>query len=394
MAHIIAAQGPFSREMNAAQLKMIGADYMVTKASGRNGGFDEKIEAAEETGAVPVIIGQPPQVRGMTLDEAVAELGKELSLPRRKVYVVGIGPGSHDLLTSGARTVLEECDAVIGAASVTEMTGTRKPVFREFLPTGIRRVLDENPSVRSCAVVMRGDTGFFSGAKKLAETLDGYDVTVIPGISSVSLLAARLSVSWDDASLISMHGRDQNIALLAGRNRKMFVLCGGDNTPDAVCRRLSRYGLGELEAAVGEKLSYPEEKITRGRVSELSELQFDPLSVLYIENPVPDKENLVSLASHGATMVLFLSTGLLEKAAAELTEGGYSPDTPAAIVYKASWEDEKVCRCTLATLRETAEKNGITKTALIVVGKFLEDSNTRSLLYDPGFSTEFREATK
>ena len=93
-------------------------------------------------------------------------------------------------------------------------------------------------------------------------------------------------------------------------------------------------------------------------------------------------------------MVLFLSTGLLEKAAAELTEGGYSPDTPAAIVYKASWEDEKVCRCTLTTLRETAEKNGITKTALIVVGKFLEDSNTRSLLYDPGFSTEFREATK
>ena len=110
--------------------------------------------------------------------------------------------------------------------------------------------------------------------------------------------------------------------------------------------------------------------------------------------PVPDKENLVSLASHGATMVLFLSTGLLEKAAAELTEGGYSPDTPAAIVYKASWEDEKVCRCTLTTLRETAEKNGITKTALIVVGKFLEDSNTRSLLYDPGFSTEYREATK
>ena len=110
--------------------------------------------------------------------------------------------------------------------------------------------------------------------------------------------------------------------------------------------------------------------------------------------PVPEKENLVSLASHGATMVLFLSTGLLEKATAELTEGGYSPDTPAAIVYKASWDDEKVCRCTLATLRETAEKNDITKTALIVVGKFLEESNTRSLLYDPGFSTEFREAQK
>jgi len=110
--------------------------------------------------------------------------------------------------------------------------------------------------------------------------------------------------------------------------------------------------------------------------------------------PVPEKENLASLASHGATMVLFLSTGLLDKVTAEMTEGGFSPDTPAAIVYKASWEDEKVCRCTLGTLKATAEENGITKTALIVVGRFLEGGDTRSLLYDPGFSTEFREAQK
>ena len=283
--HIIAAQGPFSREINAAQLRMISADYMITKASGRSGGFDEKIEAAAETGAVPVIIGQPPQVSGMTLDEAVAELDRELALPKRKVYVVGIGPGSREMLTPEARDAIESSDAVIGASSVTEMTGTGKPVFREYLPSGIRRVLEENPSVRCAAVVMRGDTGFYSGAKNLAAGLDGYDVTVIPGISSVSVLAARLNANWDGAELISMHGRDQNIAVLAGREKRIFVLCGGDNTPQAICGRLEKYGYGDLDAAVGERLSYPDEKVTEGKVSELASMQFGTLSVLYIENP-------------------------------------------------------------------------------------------------------------
>ncbi len=110
--------------------------------------------------------------------------------------------------------------------------------------------------------------------------------------------------------------------------------------------------------------------------------------------PVPEKESLSALAAHGATMVLFLSTGLLDKVTEELTAGGYSLDTPAAIVYKASWDDEKVCRCTVGTLKQTAEDNGITKTALITVGRFLESEFTRSKLYDPGFSTEYREATK
>ena len=110
--------------------------------------------------------------------------------------------------------------------------------------------------------------------------------------------------------------------------------------------------------------------------------------------PVPAAEKLSALAAHGATMVLFLSTGLLDKVTSELIAGGYSADTPAAIVYKASWDDEKICRCTVGTLKQTAEENGITKTALITVGKFLDSEFTRSHLYDPGFSTEFREATK
>ena len=93
-------------------------------------------------------------------------------------------------------------------------------------------------------------------------------------------------------------------------------------------------------------------------------------------------------------MVLFLSTGLLEKAEQELMAGGYSADTPAAIVYKATWPDEKVFRCTVSTLAETARENHITKTALITVGGFLGSEYDRSLLYDPGFSHGCREASK
>lgn len=108
--------------------------------------------------------------------------------------------------------------------------------------------------------------------------------------------------------------------------------------------------------------------------------------------PVPEKESIAALAAHNATMVIFLSTGLLKELSAELIRGGYKPDTPAAIVYKASWADQKVCRCTVKDLAQTAADNGITKTALICVGYFLGNDYSLSKLYDKSFETEFRKA--
>lgn len=108
--------------------------------------------------------------------------------------------------------------------------------------------------------------------------------------------------------------------------------------------------------------------------------------------PVPESESIESLARHGSTMVIFLSTGMLDKLSERLIEGGYSANTPAAIVYKASWEDEKVCRCTVGSLAETAAKNGIEKTALITVGNFLGNDYELSKLYDASFETGFRKA--
>lgn len=111
--------------------------------------------------------------------------------------------------------------------------------------------------------------------------------------------------------------------------------------------------------------------------------------------PVPEKEEIAKLASHRATMVVFLSTGLLEQLSERLIAGGYTADTPAAIVYKATWEDEKAFVCTVGTLAETAKKNNITKTALMIIGDVVTHSHyNRSELYNPAFTTEFREATK
>ncbi len=109
--------------------------------------------------------------------------------------------------------------------------------------------------------------------------------------------------------------------------------------------------------------------------------------------PVPEREGIASLAAHHATMVIFLSASMAKELQAELLRGGYAETTPCAIVYKATWPDEKVIRCSLRDLPGMAEAHGIRKTALIVVGDFLGDDYALSKLYDKSFSTEFREAT-
>lgn len=111
--------------------------------------------------------------------------------------------------------------------------------------------------------------------------------------------------------------------------------------------------------------------------------------------PVPTKESIESFAAHQATMVVFLSTTMLEELSERLIAGGYSADTPAAIVYKATWEDEKKFICTVGTLAQTARENNIRKTALMIIGDVVTHTHyNRSELYNPAFTTEFREATK
>ena len=111
--------------------------------------------------------------------------------------------------------------------------------------------------------------------------------------------------------------------------------------------------------------------------------------------PVPEKESIESFAAHQATMVVFLSTTMLDELSERLIAGGYKADTPAAIVYKATWEDEKTAVCTVGTLADTARTNGITKTALMIIGDVVTHTKyDRSQLYHPAFTTEFRQASE
>ncbi len=110
--------------------------------------------------------------------------------------------------------------------------------------------------------------------------------------------------------------------------------------------------------------------------------------------PVPERESIRSLAAHQSTMVLFLSTSLTEKLQADLLAGGYPGDTPVAVIYKATWPDEKIYRCTVDTLHRTVTENGLRKTSLIIVGNCMGDHYLRSCLYHPEFTTEYREGTK
>ena len=250
------------------------------------------------------------------------------------VHIVGAGCGAPDLITLRGKRYIEQADVIIYAGSL---------VNRELL------------------AFARPDCEIFDSAKMTLEEI----IDVIR------------SAERDNKMTVRLHTGDPSLYGAIGEQMREFDKLGieYDITP----------GVSAFSgAAAALKAEYTLPDVSQTVI----------ISRAAGNTPVPDRESLRSLASHRATMVLFLSAGLAGQASKELIEGGYPAETPAAIVYKASWEDEKICRCTIATLEETAKQNGIYKTALIVVGDFLESEFLRSHLYDPSFSTEFREAKK
>lgn len=295
-AHILAMQGPFSVDMNIAMLKSIGAKYLVTKDSGTTGGFDEKVTAAREAGAVLVVIGRPPQRQGLSLAETIDALCQEFHLTRTaKVTVVGIGPGNRDAMTAEVRRVIEEADCVIGAKRMLEaVVRPGQVVFDAVAPGKIAEHIQSHREFGRVTVVMSGDVGFFSGTKKLLPMLCDCEVTVLPGLSSMVYLCARLGTAYEDVRPISLHGRTHDIIPDVRKYRRIFALVGGENGMGLLCRQLTEAGLGDVMVSVGEELSYPQERITVGTASELAQRMFHSLSVALIENPAAD-----TVVTHG-----------------------------------------------------------------------------------------------
>jgi precorrin-6Y C5,15-methyltransferase (decarboxylating) len=159
--------------------------------------------------------------------------------------------------------------------------------FDAVAPEAIAGLIRDHGEFDRFAVVMSGDTGFFSGTKKLLPLLADCDVTVLPGLSSLSCLCARLGMSYEDVRCVSLHGRERDIAADVSANRRVFALVGGEDGVSALCRRLAERGLGGVRVSVGERLSYPDEKITAGTAAELAEGTFQSLSAVLIENENP-----------------------------------------------------------------------------------------------------------
>lgn len=286
-SHILAMQGPFSVEMNAAMLKSTGAAYMVTKSSGIAGGFEEKISAAAAAGVTSVIVGRPPQQAGTGLEQTLEMLCARFGFRAApRVCIVGIGPGDRGGLTLRAHQALAEADCVIGAKRMLEATAEPgQATYAAIAPEDIRDFILSHREYRRFAVVMSGDVGFFSGTKKLLPLLQGCETELLPGISSLVYLCARLGESYEDVLPVTLHGRDNSILLPLSRGRRVFVLVGGENGMGRLCRTLTQAGLGYTRVSAGENLSYPNEKITTGTAETLQDCNFDSLCAALLHCP-------------------------------------------------------------------------------------------------------------
>ena len=250
------------------------------------------------------------------------------------VHFVGAGSGAADLITVRGARLLGEADVIIYAGSLVnpELLGYAKP-----------------------------GAALYNSAEMTLE----------------AVLRVMSEAEAQKKTTVRLHTGDSRIF---GAVREQFDAHDRLGIPYDVCPGVSSF----CGAAASLKAEYTLPDVSQTVI----------ISRMEGRTPVPEREKIRDLARHGTTMVLFLSAGLLAGLQRELLAGGYPPDTPAAIVYKATWPDEKILKCTVSTLAETATAASISKTALILVGQFLGEHYDRSCLYSPDFSTEFREAER
>ncbi len=303
--NLICMQGPFSEELNTAMLRQFDCRYLVTKETGKAGGFEEKIRAASKAGAKVVLVGRPPEQEGYSW-EAVMEMlesrfgtdGEERPAApdeeirradrERTVTLIGIGMGTPSGMTVEAAEEVKAADLLIGAGRMLEAAGqTGKPVYREYDARNIADYIRQHPEYTRIAVLLSGDIGFYSGAKRLYEALEGCGCTIrsMCGISSVVYFCGKLRLAWEDVCLKSAHGRDANLTGAVRTHEKTFSILGGADSVGKLCRELQEYGLSHVRVHVGERLGYPEEKITSGSPGEMETGNYDGLCVALVENP-------------------------------------------------------------------------------------------------------------
>ncbi|MCL2150900.1 MAG: precorrin-6y C5,15-methyltransferase (decarboxylating) subunit CbiE [Coriobacteriia bacterium] len=195
--------------------------------------------------------------------------------------VIGYGPGSPDLLTGQAQAAIDAATRVLS----TERLSTADPRVRGLSLSGLLAELEDSLPDQT-AVLVSGDSGFYSLARRIVAEFEGrYQIELLPGIGSIQYFSALIKVPYDDAALVSLHGRDGNIVARAAYNQSVFALTGGEHKAADIIRELYDAGLGQLDVAVGERLSYADQRLSQGTVESLLPQSFDGLAVLYISNP-------------------------------------------------------------------------------------------------------------
>lgn len=202
-----------------------------------------------------------------------------------KVYIIGSGMGSNKTMTAEAVEAVEKADVLIGAKRMIDpFRHMGKPVFEEYRSAEIVRYIKEN-IYENTAVLMSGDCGFYSGAKKLSELLPDTETEFISGISSPVYFLSKLKKEWSDCNFVSLHGKSGNVVRNVCAHEKNFFLLGGDTTSSDICQKLCEYGKGDISVYIGENLGYENERITIGKARELTTYNATGLSVLFAENP-------------------------------------------------------------------------------------------------------------
>ncbi|MBR3446893.1 MAG: precorrin-6y C5,15-methyltransferase (decarboxylating) subunit CbiE [Oscillospiraceae bacterium] len=202
-----------------------------------------------------------------------------------KVYLAGTGTDGCRALTAEAADAIAQADLLIGAKRMLEpFAESAKELHFQYQAEQIAETL-RNSRAQCAAVLLSGDSGFFSGAKGLLPHLTGMDVTILPGVSSVSAFCARCGISYENMRFISLHGADANIAVHVRMNRYCFFLLGGEMNAARVCQRLCDYGLSDVRVHIGMNLGYKNETILHGKPSDFLVLPDETLTVMIAENP-------------------------------------------------------------------------------------------------------------
>ncbi len=209
------------------------------------------------------------------------------------IYLIGIGMGSLEGITCEAVEKINNCDLIIGAERMVK--GFNKPKFISYKAEEIADFLRDKAYKEVC-ILLSGDIGFYSGARGLYKALADYELRCIAGISTVSYFASKLKMPWQDIKLTSLHGVENNIVGYIRDNKRVFALLNGEKSINELCAKLCRYGFGACRIYIGERLSYPDEKISILRAEDVKAMTFESLSAVIIENEKPLDRSLFSVA--------------------------------------------------------------------------------------------------